>query len=159
MAGVMVMADVVAPPSGSEPESSRRARPDVTQEEEKELALSGSKSDGFGPVVTTGEPFHQDVFGPVITTGEPFHQDSGRKRGNNDDDVSSSSRSTPTTTIQLTNSGQKRTLSIFVSFFRPPARPGLNLLQFMKIPTFNCFKTQAKTSISQNRHDDKKCFA
>ena len=32
MAGVMVMADVVVPPSGSEPESSRRARPDVKQE-------------------------------------------------------------------------------------------------------------------------------
>ena len=58
-------------------ESSRRCTQVV--EGRRKLALSGSKSDGFGPVITTGEPFHRPGFGPVITTGEPFQADSGRK--------------------------------------------------------------------------------
>ena len=84
LAGVMVMADVVVPPSLTAPESSRRAGSVVDKPISGFKEQSGSKSDGFGP---------------VITAGEPFHQDSGRKRGN-DDDVSSS-RGTPTTTKGL----------------------------------------------------------
>ena len=82
------LADAVAPPSLPDPESSRRDRRDVKQEDEC-LEERGNRS--FGPTITVGEPSCKD-------SGS---KDSGRKRGNRDDDVSSSSRSTPTTTIQL----------------------------------------------------------
>ena len=56
LAGVNVMVEAVAPPSAPEAESSRRPRADVNQY--SNLALSGSKRSGFGPVLTIGEPFH-----------------------------------------------------------------------------------------------------
>ena len=46
LVGVQTMVDAVAPPSIPEPESSRRARIDVKEDED--LVVTGSKSDNFG---------------------------------------------------------------------------------------------------------------
>ena len=60
-------------------ESSRRCTQVVDKPKFGLEDNSGSKSDGFGPVITTGEPFRRPGYGPMITTGEPFQEDSGRK--------------------------------------------------------------------------------